>query len=760
MNGLQAFLVLLLSCADASLSDTCRTAYLLQVAPYPTPAEDDGWDKGREVIPAGRVAISHINSHSNLLRDLPLEIVNIPSLPCAENIQYSSFVEVISILTSSQQRCIFGVIGLYCSSVATILVPPLNHPNFGFIQLTSATSPLLRNTKAYPYLYSSISSTKIYNDAAMEMIMSLNWSRISVVFDYQQLFFRSTGMSFSILINDSPNISRIAQVPLAENTNAEIGLMFDKLFSKASRIAYLSVTIEESGRIMCEAYRRGLIWPNFAFIFVDRTLDDILSNRGECSQEEIMKAADGVFFLQIRLKVSNETVLVSGRTYREYHNEYLRELRKESDETGMNLTENEYGNTLYDQVWSFALALNDSIGNTNTSINDSFANILHQIGEIRTALSESLKTISFQGASGYIQYGSQQETHTDVEILQIRNRTLESIGIYHSNNNSLVFNNNSFKDYMVPPDSFATMRYRIHWGVGTTVIFLQGIVLAVILVSMVSVIHWRKQPEIKSTSIYVSFAILVGCLMLGLAPLVRTVVNVFDVSLEALAVLCNLDLWFTIPGLTLITTSLLFRLLRVVRVFSSYHPTGKYWSDKYVILYILGTTSVSFLFLIVWVAADPLTMNITRKYQSRAALPFFLEVGYCSCNQFGVWVALWFSWITIMLLIVIFLAVQTRKIKRKHFKDTKKVNAFVFSIPIVLTLVPVSYFLTLIDQYLLAYLFRVISDLVVVLLCQLLLFLPKYVPLLMGKKEKRNIKSGLGQVFKSFDSTITFSSKT
>ena len=753
------FLLFIALCKESS-SNSCKTLYILQVVPFHTPQED-GWDRGLEVIPAGRVALRHINGHPELLKDLELEIINVPSNSCAVSSPYVPFVEVMSLVTSSKQKCVFGIVGLYCSSVTRITVPPFSHEKFGFVQLTSSTSPDLLNTGTYPYLFKTIASSEIYNMAAIRMMNFFNWTRISIVFDYSQFFFRSTGMSFSRLIDNHPNITRLAQIPLADDSLEEIRIAFGVLFNRASRIAYFSVPIEESGKIICEAYRLNLTWPWYAYIFADRTLQEVLSYNGNCSLEEMKSAVEGVFFFRTKLSASEDSILVSGKSFKEYYKEYLEELRIEEKIRHMNLTENEYANSLYDQVWAFALAMNDSLRNIDTTVNDSFTSIFHQIPGNREVMTDALQQVSFQGATGIINFGTRQEALSSVEIFQARNGTMISIGLFDPYNQDLIFNDN-FKVTDIPSDSFDTVPYHIPWVIGMIAILFQGVLLAIILMSILAMVYWRKQAEVKSSSLYISFVILAGCLLLTLSPVTHTVIGVFDIPQEAYSILCNMDLWFSLYGITLIVTALLFRLLRIAHVFSSYHSTGKHWADKYLLFYISVTSGVSLLFLVVWVGVDPVRLISTQVYQSSAIPPFFQEYRYCSCDNLGVWLAVSLAWIALLMSLVLFLAIQTRKIKRRHFKDTKKVNVFVFSSCIIFALfVPLSYLLQVIDYHLVAFLFSNLSYFTIVLLCQVLLFLPKYIPLLYKKKSKTySVSSAIGQLMRSSSDGVPLSTRS
>ena len=732
MNGIcpaRLFLLLLaVSPPWPTAADFCTTLYLLHVVPFYT-AQEDGWDRGLEVVPAGHLAAQHVNGHPQLLNGLQLKVIDVPSEPCAVTCPYTPFVEVMGRLSSSQQKCVFGVIGLYCSSTANLLVPPLSHQKIGYIQLSAATSPLLRNLDAYPYLFGITASSESYNIATIEMMRFLKWTKISVVFDYPHFFFQSTGRSFSKLVEKNPNLTTIVEVPLVSNKIEEIEFLFDELFRKASRIMYLSVTIEESGNILCEAYKRRLIWPWYAYIFVERTLSQVLSYNDSCTSDEMKEAVEGVFFLQTRLSASDETILVSRKSFQEYHEEYQDALRREANEVGMHFEGSEYANTLYDQVWAVALAINSSFDRLNTAINKSYRNAVHGTITNRRVLSEAMHNVSFQGATGTVRFDKRQEVQTVVNILQARNGSAVTIGSFDSYSGEITLEN--FNVTSVPPDTFVVVHYTIHHGIGVVVLIHQLLLLCLVLVSTVVMIYWRNRPEIKSTSLNISFVILAGCLFLCTSPIFHTVINVFETEPDVHTSLCVVDMWFSFYGITLIMTTLLFRLLRIDRIFRSYHSTGKYCSDIYLLLYICVASCGIVLILVLWEGINSLHFVPRMVYQYSSVPPYFLEYGYCSSDHLGIWLVISFAWVALLMIFVAFLAIQTRKIKRKHFKDTKKVNAFIFITCLIFTLfVPLSHILQAVGYVLVPYIIFSMSYFMIVLLCQIFLFLPKYVPLI------------------------------
>lgn len=303
------------------------------------------------------------------------------------------------------------------------------------------------------------------------------------------------------------------------------------------------------------------------------------------------------------------------------------------------------------------------------------------------------------------------------------------VGVYNSHNKSIVLLS-TFDRTSVPRDTFDLQYQLIPVWVGGLVIACDILLISLILFNTVSLICWKNRPEIKSGSYYLSLVILAGCALLCLSPVLQTVHEVFFITdTTLLTAICNLEYWFFLNGINIIFVTLLVRLFRIYHVFRSYHSTGKYWSDKYLIAYIVLISSVMVVLLVIWMAVDPVYFVVENRYDSSAHPPHYAVHNFCSSNSLGIWLALSFALIGLVMISVIFLAIQTRHIKRKHFKDTKKVNILIFSVSITCAaFIPLWIILFAVGYDIGAYICRCIANMAVAALCQVFLFLPKILP--------------------------------
>lgn len=718
----------------------CSAVKLLNVVPYPDSGDMAGWDRGFEVIPAGHLAAAHINNRTDLLSGLRVEIEDIGSEACGRSLVADGLLGVFERVIN--MPCIAGIIGLFCSAVTEQIIPLANHSLYGYVQLSSSTSPILSNQVMFPDVFRIMSSSEVFNRAMLAIMGEFNWTRVSLIYDSMGIYFDSTGSNFVKLINSEPDKTLLSSTPIVP-TDMDFSNIFATMNSVQSTIAYYSVTEEESAAIMCEAFMRNQLWRDgYVHIFHERTVADMLNNPVPCSQKEMMEAIEGVYSLQYRVEPSPASYqLVSGLPYETYQDEYLEKLEEFGKVTGMVLESNEYANTLYDQVWAFALAMNQSLGRVSL-INSSFEATYQNTPNLRETLAEELRKVGFNGVSGRIRFGKSQEAVTFVNIFQIRDGNPIYIGLFNSFSTNIIFAENfteTFDLQDLPDDQPETVHYLLPIWLGASALTAQGALLIMLIVNTLLLVYHRKSPEIRSSSFIVSLITMVGCYSLCISSALYAAYSSFYIAdTDVFVVLCYLELWLSLNGLTILFIPLLFRLLRIFHVFASFRSTGKHFSDKYLLVFIFFVCSVMVILLVIWNAVDPLRFEPDVTYtQPHLHPPYFLEYAKCSGHLTGLWLILSYCLIGMILVVVLVLAIKTRHIKRKNFKDTKKVNIFVFSTStILMTFFPLSYILLEVKVYIGAFVFKWLAYFFVSFLCQMFLFVPKIFPVLMSPRKK------------------------
>lgn len=734
--------------ASSSSSRLCSRLYLLNVQAYPDKRSFAGWDRGLDLIPGGHLATEQINNNSNILPEHELQIIDIKSEACGRNIINEGLVNFYRELAKNSS-CIVGVIGMICSSQTNVFAPLAGHPSIGYIQNALSVSPSHRDTSEFPYLFHTISSSSAFNKAAIAMMKAFNWRRIGLVHDSLGFYFRNTASDFYDRVQQSYAEAEIITRIAVENLHTIFQEIFKIVNDQEVRINYWVVSHDQGAFSLCEAYKRRLFWPGYVYIMRFLDLNNLLhaSTKTTCNKEEILAALEGVFLLEYRLSVEDSTELYSGWSYSEFRQRYVEKLWQNAENRSDHVQENIYANNLYDQVWTFALAINASLS-TIASSNLSFENYgFGNTKRITGILKSELKKLSFQGASSWIQFNEQQEVPSFIDIFQFRNGTPVRIGAYDPFTHNITFNMEYFPEY-IPRDSFETFNELLPSWLGGLMLTAQIILFCIISVSMVLLILLREKSEIKASSPILSMLIIIGCYLLSIAPIVTVVLRMFVLeNTVLLEFLCSTRFWSESIGLDLIFATLLLRLLRVHHIFKmSPQQISKYWLDKYLFIYAILICTGKVCLLILHTSIDHLRPEIHREYIPSAIPPYYKATFHCTSSAFGLWLFLSLLYSAVLLLFVLFLAVQTRHVDKNDFKDTKKVNFFVFLVVVVLV-ITISFQLVFVEAGIDigADVSEWLAYFIIAMNCQACLFAPKVVPLLANKfvytgSKGRNVK--------------------
>ncbi len=757
MNLLQLCCTLLISTAVYSQENTSNSSscdkgdrriklHLLNILPFPGGRSDSGWDRAYELIPAAQLAADHINkaNNSNFLQGYKLELVSVDSEGCGiSNINKGLVNTFARVLDPKHSLNVVGMAGLFCSSVTGVLASIFSFPNVTYLQVAGSTTPAHRNFTQFPWLVHLISSSTVFNDAVFALMKTFGWQKIGLIHDSIGIFFLSIANDFVDRIRLSTDFNLTARIPVTVNS---IGGTFTNLINSGTRIILVVGNIPESVKFMCRAYQQNAYYPGYVYIILSRPLIDFISNTQltDCTQSQIRDILEGAIIVDYGLVSGSTSKLVSNLTYAEYYQEYL--IRLSEMESTKNVTldkDNVYANSMYDEVWAFALALKASFGKTEGIINLKNLSTEHtrQFAEI---MKSNLVEITFQGASGYIKFDEQQEDNSEVRIYQVINGSQEQIGKYDKDlNDSIIL----LRDISLPGDSFETVaRFLPSW---LSIVFNIITSFCVVFTSLVLLfmIVYRSRPEVKSSSLYLNLFIFAGCYMIFIGAEMRTVTRGYAILNDSIFTLtCNMEVWFGSTGMNLIFSTLLVRLLRIRKIFKAYGKVSKYWGDKYLILIVLLLCCGGLIILGIWTINDTIRKSTTTEYIFQGKSPYFEIHSICSSRNLGIWLAAAFSYSGIIIAIVASLAIQTRKIKLINFKDTKKVNAYIFLIIITLCiLMPMWYIVdTVIGNDIGGHIMITTAFIAVGFLCQLFIFVPRvYATLCNIKAENLERKHGI-----------------
>jgi hypothetical protein len=350
-------------------------------------------------------------------------------------------------------------------------------------------------------------------------------------------------------------------------------------------------------------------------------------------------------------------------------------------------------------------------------------------------LEEQLSQLSFQGATGWLNFShSAAAVQTSIEILQIQNRQPVQIGLYDHSLNQLALNNTMLG---LIPSSTLSRKY-ILYPIAITVVmlFLVSFCLLLTTLSMCLFIYYRKEPSIKATSNTLSLCMFVGCYILFAASLIHAITSgtiTYSKNESLRTFVCMFSVSCTNMGMDIVLATVIAKTLRIYHIFKKFGSISRIFSDHGLFFLIFGLASVKIPMLIAWISHDAAHLVDVEQFVSTSVPPFIQIKQECqSSGPQGFWLIPLFSYTVFLGLIMVLLAILTRKIKRKDYKDSKKINILVVALIINASIAsPLWIVFRIISATILSRLAYNIGTMIAALLCQVLLVLPKIVPLVV-----------------------------
>ena len=661
------------------------------------------WDRGHEILPLAQQAIDSINRDPSILPGYNLELVNVDSGFCTPNFHTEALLNFVHQVNQPDQH-IAGVVGLFCTGVAQLLSPLAAHSGLNLLQISGSASPVLFNQDAYPYLWHMVPSSTVYIDTTFRLMEQYEWSRIAVIGDERirgDVYHFHTVEAFFLKAATYSNSSQSLETTLIVS-----GPQFIKrLRISGHKIIFASVTLKTAVEILCLAYIEDMIWPHYAWIFYDHQIDDFKVYSGAfCGLDSLMHALEGVFLLQHEYSQTE-----SSRNQWNYNQEYQTPF-----------SNNSYAMVLYDTLRAVALAMN------NVDINLYLRNmsLVNKLLGNQESFTQMVNFELMYSSKTFSRFRNNIELHTVVSIYQIKHETAEKIGSYDLLSGQTLFNRNLSAS--VPTDEIPRIYRFLPIAAVVFLSIVTGMCIILTTVILFLFVYYRNAAEIKATSPKLSLFMFVGSyLLLG-----STVALIFiSAVVNEGPLVCSACSWSASLGINFIFATLLVRILRVYRVFTYFGKLGRRWSDRVLCVIMLSIVGVEAVILLVWTAADAFTIEDVEIYQVSTAQPYYEVAQFCSSRSLRTWLTLVFSEIGVVMLFVALLAYKTRKIRRKHFKDTKKVNTYIFTSILLICVSITQWWVLRTNNYPAASLVTVFVNFGGnAVLCQILLFVPKVMP--------------------------------
>ena len=720
-----------------SLQQRTSPLYLLTLLPTTDISSGNGptrcIDRGDELIVAARMASEAINENDMILQGYELEVIHGFSDGCTVESFATSLTQFVSYITNDTYRNhTVGVI-MVCPSTMLHVSPFASLDGISLLQITAGPTPpnaisRSRDRIKTDHIYQAAPSATIYNDALIALMKEQGWRNIETIRLTSSLNIihvnQATDLQEKIDLDDKLSIVFNGEIRSGED-GAGIEQILEEIEARQTRIIYATLPDKEARDLLCAGYHRGIVSPLYTWVLHDHSLNDLKQKTGNCSVEQMADVLNGSILLRYDASQdTNRRLEYTKLNYGEYKHKLNERLMNETGRTDTLCGQEPdiiHSNAIHDSVIAFALALNKSQESTN----------LVQYGrgmpEDTKAINKSLNMdVQFSGAGGMISFDSRThelEVRIGVNISQIVDSTLVPFASYNGTNNSI----ERMAGYNTLSDSFEEVIKRVHIALSATILVVIAVLAVVgIIVLVLFIYHWNA-PDIKATSPILSIIILLACYLLYISATFTAVRNSFATG-TVFAVLCTLEWWTFIIGIQLIFATLFMRLVRVYRIFFHYQKVGKFWSDGGILLFIALLSSVSVVLLILWTGIDTLRTVRDEVFVSTASSPHFDVYLECQSDYLGAWLGVIIGYNGLIMLAVLALAIMTRKVKIESFRDTKEVNAFVFTtVFVIVVFIPLSLILQGTSDASLysTFILRELCLILVPIACKIFVFAPK-----------------------------------
>ena len=741
--------ILLTLCSSVGGEDNRVPLRILGLFPY----RGSAWN-GEYVIPAARLARDEINNNNDILPGYKLELIEADSR-CSRDPGLRAFVS--NALPPTTDRPPVAILGAGCSSSSIPIASVAGRDEIRIPQLSyGATSVFLSFKHSYPYFYRTVPTDSFTIAAKIRLMEKFNWRRYGIhnfgIDDTNQIVTEHAITTLRIEVErhlpDSVEIYSGDSRDFVDGDYYKNQLIFtEDMIAARMRIGMLYGSLQNVGRIFCLLYRQKLTYPQVVWITSHQHGNWYYAATDDCSEEEIRQATHGTIHFDYQLKTSSpdDIINVTNKTFAEYHKDYINEVRKYAIEVGdYNMSSNNtlslsllnsWGTVAYDSMWALGLALDGADKSPNSK------NLNLTLGDetVSSTILKELQDVVFNGASGMIKFDEEHKREMGIQIQQVQNGSLVTIGSYlpsHNRTNlSKLILNESLLLWSIdnpPLDDFTTETIIAHRWAG--ILMLVFLMIGFIWNSFSLIINFRYQHfhSIKASSPPLNYMIFAGNYILLLAGIIVVIRSIREHNIVVFSTLCRTHNWLFDVGLLMLLNTTLLKSWRIYQIFHNFsQKPSKLITDNVFLTVTIVLIVLNTLYRLVFVLVDSRNIVMVKILPLEDQDQVRQRIDYCPAwDLWGIFYVPHFA-IAVALCL---LAFSIRRIKHKQFNDATNIAIFFYATtPVAGVCLTLSFVFSPANNMYSFATPSLILDCVaiccIVFMCQVTLFVPKMLPL-------------------------------
>ena len=726
--------------------------YFLVMGPYPdSPPLNPSWRGGPAVVPAAIVAKDLINAQPDILEDYTIEFLMADS-GC--NVTTKATNSIVSDVFYCQrvvtQRPVVGIIGPGCSESTISIAHLVTDDQLSLVQIApTATSPSLNNTMLFPNTFRPIVSALGIVDTYIALIERRNYNHVGALYEIERSFQTTVYTDFHTKLQQ------------AKKKVTSYGLLDTYIpvreFRNETRVIFVFASSGFAVKILCIARHLDMLYPKFQFIFSNRRPKNFNTSvnytmDGEmfiCSSEEMLQTVYGMVFHDFRLARQDKDCPtqagnVSFNMFSELYEEALDDHLASNGLTEDDVVDTEHHSNYFDATWALALSLNNSLPRLK-EMGLSLSDYRYGMPEITKIVRDQLLNVDFEGMRGRVNFSSSTHDGTNVTIIDIEQVLVEYstdatlVGFYdplqHEKlelfNNAMLIDAEFDLDYVSP-----------HVSLGIVASFIIVILFVALFLCQVASVVWGRCKSVKAASPNLNHLIFSGCYLSLVGAVIYTNAFVFvDVSTLPkkdliIPIHCSALQWTGTMTYSLVFGTLCVKRWRIYRIFTEFKALPmKVLHDNVLIMIALFPLVIDVIINFVWSTVDPWYFHNKQDNSSS------LTQATCRLNHGIVWTACIAVPKGLLTAVVLYLAIATRRIPRKEFRQTKSINILIYAL-FTLTgiLAPLFYIFQLtvsVATVSVSYFIFCLFEFTFVILCIVLVLLPPLIPPIKDKILRR-----------------------
>ena len=270
------------------------------------------WERGEEILTGAHIAENEINDSPEILRDFQLEIVPIKAPLCSVSAAINAFVGNLT----SQTNNVVAIIGYFCDNLAHTFSRLVGGNRFEVIQI-SAVPPFSSRSNHnidMPYFHYVLPSIDVYAKAIVMLMKTLGWRQIGVISDswHYDIHFSRIKEAFTSMAQKHGITIVLHEERNPANSMSKI---LQDIKNSYAKVMVTFLPPSEAVEIICKAHLQGFKWPNYVWLFVEISSDEIIEITNKCSETTVIMAVENVIFIDLHLKQYNVSYSTFVETY-------------------------------------------------------------------------------------------------------------------------------------------------------------------------------------------------------------------------------------------------------------------------------------------------------------------------------------------------------------------------------------------------------------------------------------------------------------